>query len=374
MERIDVTIVGAGVIGLAVARELSSSYQNIFVLEKNPSFGQETSSRNSEVIHAGIYYPKDSLKTKACLEGRKMLYEFCLRNNVPHKKIGKLIVAINKEEIKDLENLYKHGLENGVEDLRLLSKDEVKSLEPNIIAEQAICSPSTGIIDSHSLMKSLLLQFESANGNIAYNTELTGINKSGDGFLVTVEDKKEGRFKFSTRLLINCAGLNSDKVAAMAGLLKDEYKIKYCKGDYFRAQNKGRYLSRLVYPVPREERAGLGIHATLDLAGSLRLGPDDQYIKEIDYNIDVSKKNIFYESTKSFLPFIELADLTPDTSGIRPKLQGQGEGFRDFIIKDETDSGLPGLINLIGIESPGLTGALSIAKIVSRMLNERSWF
>ncbi len=369
MEKIEITIVGAGVIGLAVARELSKSYQDIFVLEKNSSFGKETSSRNSEVIHAGLYYPKDSLKTKTCIEGKQLLYEFCSRNNIQHKKIGKLIVAIDKNEVEDLRNLFQHGLKNGVEDLKLLSKDEIKSFEPNIKAEEAIYSPSTGIIDSHSLMNNLVLQFRSQQGHIAYNTELIGIDKAKDGFIITVKDNTEGHFKFLTRILINCAGLNSDKVATMAGLLKDEYKLKYCKGDYFRIHNnKAKYIRRLVYPVPKKDRAGLGIHATLDLSGSLRLGPDDEYVREIDYNIDESKKRVFYESVRQFLPFIEPEDLSPDTSGIRPKLQGPQEAFRDFIIKDETDNGLPAFINLIGIESPGLTSSLSIAKMVNEMV------
>jgi L-2-hydroxyglutarate oxidase LhgO len=369
MEKIEVTIVGAGVIGLAVAAELSKFHQDIFVLEKNSSFGQETSSRNSEVIHAGIYYPKDSLKVKTCIEGRELLYRFCKENNVSHKKIGKLIVAIDKNEVKDLRNLFQRGLENGVDDLRLLSKEEIKTLEPNIRAEEAIYSPSTGIIDSHALMNNLALQFKNQHGHIAYNTELIDIDKTKDGFIVSVEDKREGAFKFFTSIFINCAGLNSDRVARMVGLEKDEYKLKYCKGDYFRVSpNKAKYINRLIYPVPKEDRAGLGIHATLDLGGGLRLGPDDEYVKNLDYNIDEYKKKIFYESVRQFLPFIDSGDITPDTSGIRPKLQGPKENFRDFIIKDETDNGFPGFINLLGIESPGLTSSLSIAKMVRGIL------
>ncbi|MFH1201588.1 MAG: NAD(P)/FAD-dependent oxidoreductase [Candidatus Omnitrophota bacterium] len=369
VDKIDITIVGAGVVGLAIARELSYKYQDIFVIEKNSSFGQETSSRNSEVIHAGIYYPEDSLKTKTCIEGKNLLYEYCLKNNILHKKIGKLIVAINDNEVSDLERLFKHGLENGVRDLRLLSSEEFKESEPNVVAKAAIYSPSTGIIDSHSLMKSLVFQFESNRGQIAYNSELKAIEKTKEGFLVTVEDKSEEAFKFSTGVLINCAGLNSDKIARLIGLDKEEYRLKYCKGDYFRVHNnKALFINRLIYPVPKEDRAGLGIHATLDLAGGLRLGPDDEYVDRIDYNIDESNKNIFYESVRQFLPFIELEDVAPDTSGIRPKLQGPKEEFRDFIIRDETDNGHLGFINLIGIESPGLTCCLSIARIVKEMV------
>lgn len=355
--------------GLSIAAELSKDYKDIFVIEKNSTFGQETSSRNSEVIHSGIYYPKDSLKTKTCIEGREMLYEFCSKNNIPHKKIGKLIVAINGDEAKDLEELLEQGLENGVRDLRLLSQDEIKKLEPNIKAEAAIYSPSTGILDSHSLMKSLLSQFEGYGGQIAYNTELTGIDKVKEGFEITIEDKNGGPFNFFTKVFINCAGLNSDKVSSMAGLAKNEYKLKYCKGDYFRVNNnKAKFISRLIYPVPKKYGRGLGMHATLDLAGGLRLGPDDEYVERIDYAVDGSKQKIFYESARQFLPFLEYEDLSADMAGIRPKLQGPQDGFRDFIIKDEIDNGLPGFINLIGIESPGLTSALAIARLVKNML------
>ena len=358
-------------VGLAIAAELSKSYQDIFVLEKNVSFGQETSSRNSEVIHTGIYYPKDSLKASTCIEGRQMLYEFCIKNNVTHKKIGKLIVAIDRTETGDLERLFKRGLENGVSDLKLLNCEELKKLEPNLVAEAGIYSPSTGIISSHGFMQRLISLFKGQGGSIAYNTELKGVEKDREGFLLSVEDKTQGPFKFLSRTVINCAGLNSDKVAAIAGLEKEEYRLKYCKGAYFRAHNKrGGLINRLIYPVPKERAGGLGIHATLDLAGSLRLGPDDEYVKEIDYNIDSLKQRIFYESVRKFLPFIEFDDLSPDMVGIRPKLQGPKEPFRDFIIKDEADNGLKGFINLIGIESPGLTSSLSIARIVKKMIEK----
>lgn len=364
MEEIKITIVGAGVIGLAVGAELSKKYKDIFIIEKNTSFGQETSSRNSEVIHAGLYYPKESLKARACIEGKGLIYEFCRKNNIPCKRTGKLIVAIDDNEIKELEALYRHGLDSGVKDLRLVSASDIKKIEPNVEARAAILSPSTGIFDTHSFMKSLLFWFENNRGQIAYNTQVTGIDKIKAGFEVSVKDAREGSFKFTTQVLINCAGLWSDKVAGLAGLRKEEYRLKYCKGDYFRVNSKKAGLvSRLVYPVPKENRAGLGIHATLDLAGALRLGPDDEYVKEINYDIDASKRRAFYESVRGFLPFIEYEDLSVDTAGIRPKLQGESEGFRDFIIKDEVDNGLPGLINLIGIESPGLTASLSIAGI-----------
>ncbi|MBU2541216.1 MAG: NAD(P)/FAD-dependent oxidoreductase [Candidatus Omnitrophica bacterium] len=369
MEKIDITIVGAGVIGLAIASELSKTHKDIIVIERNYAFGQETSSRNSEVIHAGIYYPKDSLKAKTCIEGKNLLYEYCVKNNINHRMLGKLIVAANVSEILDLEVLYKNALNNGLNDLRLISKSEIEKIEPNIKAEAAIHSPSTGIIDSHGLMKSLVDEFASRKGQIAYNTELTAIEKSNSGYKVTVEDKSEGAFSFSTKVFINSAGLNSDKIAKMVGIEEDEYRLKYCKGDYFRTSNKkGKLVNRLVYPVPKNKGAGLGIHATLDLGGSLRLGPDDEYVQDLDYNIDGTKQRLFYDSVKHFLPFIEYDDLAKDMAGIRPKLQGQDEDFRDFLIKEESDKGLPGFVNLIGIESPGLTSALSIAKLVKKIV------
>ncbi|MCX5706126.1 MAG: NAD(P)/FAD-dependent oxidoreductase [Candidatus Omnitrophica bacterium] len=373
MEKVNITITGAGVVGLSIAAELSKFEKNIFVLEKYDSFGQETSSRNSEVIHAGINYPKDSLKTKACIEGKHLLYEFCTKHKIAHKRIGKLVVAVNAGETKDLEDLFKHGLDAGVQDLEFISRDKISGFEPNIKADAAMLSPSTGILDTHSFMKTLVSQFEKNSGSIAYNTELTGIDKTKEGFMLSVKDKQGEGFKFLSRIFINCAGLNSDRVSAMAELEKEEYKLKYCKGDYFRvAPAKAKLINRLIYPVPKKEGAGLGIHATLDMAGSLRLGPDDEYVKEINYDIDPSKVKVFYESARRFFLFIELKDITADMSGIRPKLQGPGETFRDFIIKDEAGNGFPGFINLIGIESPGLTASLSIAKMVANLVKSQN--
>lgn len=369
MERVNIIIIGAGAVGLSVAAELSRTQKDIVVVERNPSFGQETSSRNSEVIHAGIYYPKDSLKLKTCLEGRYLLYEFCAHNKIPHKRLGKLIIAVNKDEMKDLEKLFLHGKDNGVDDLTMITKADIGKMEPVIKAEGAIYSPSTGILDTHAFMKCLSSSFEKNGGQIAYNTEVSGIAKIDKGYEVTVIDSRKDIFTLNSNTVINCAGLNSDRIAAFAGLKREEYRLKYCKGDYFRlSRSKEAGIRHLVYPVPKENRGGLGIHLTPDLSGSIRLGPDDEYVESIDYKIDPSKAQIFYESVRTFLPSIKLKDISPDTSGIRPKLQGKGESFRDFVIRHEEASGLPGLINLIGIESPGLTASLSIAKMVARML------
>lgn len=369
MERVNITIIGAGVIGLGIAAELSGSHKDIIIVERNPSFGAETSSRNSEVIHAGIYYPKDSLKLRTCLEGRELIYRFCVSNKVRHKKTGKLIVAVDRSEIMDLEKLFQRGRENGVGDLRMLSKAEVGSMEPHISVEAAIYSPSTGILDTHQFMKSLALSFEGSGGQIAYNTEVTAINRSKAGYDVTVKSGGDEEFTFNSGIVINCAGLYSDRISAMAGIDRPEYKLKYCKGDYFRLSlSKSALIGHLIYPVPKERGAGLGIHATPDLAGSVRLGPDDKYVENIDYNVDASRAGAFQASVNKFLPFVDRADIVPDTSGVRPKLQGPGEAFRDFVISHEEDKGLPGFINLIGIESPGFTASLAIAGMVANIV------
>ncbi|MFH1338652.1 MAG: NAD(P)/FAD-dependent oxidoreductase [Candidatus Omnitrophota bacterium] len=373
MEQVNISVVGAGVIGLAIAAELSKEYSDIVVIEKNSTFGQETSSRNSEVIHAGIYYPGGSLKAKMCVEGKELLYEYCGQNNIGHKRMGKLIVAVDDNEVKELEELYKNGLGNGVADLKILSEGEIKKLEPRVKAIAAIHSPSTGILDTHALMNNFASRAQSRNVQIAYSTELTGVEKQKTGLKVSVKDEREGTFDFLTRVFINAAGLNSDKVARMAGIDKKEYTLKYCKGDYFRVHNnKAKLLSRLVYPVPAKKGVSLGIHTALDLAGSLRLGPDAEYVDKIDYAVDESKKEIFYENTRRFMPFIEPEDLAADMSGIRPKLQGPGEDFRDFLIKEESGNGLPGFVNLIGIDSPGLTCVLSIAKEIKKIVKSIS--
>ncbi len=371
MEQVKITIVGAGAIGLAVASELSKDYSDIVLIERNSSFGEEASSRNSEIIHAGIYYPRDSLKARLCVEGRRLLYTYCNQNSIGHKKVGKLIVAVNSSEEKTLKALLERGLGNGVSDLTLLSGQEVKRLEPHINALAAVYSPSTGIVDSHSLMKQLEYESQGRGVHIAYKTTLEAVEKSNHSFKVSVRDEREGVFNFITEVFINAAGLCSDRVAGMAGINNPGYSLKYCKGNYFRVHSsKAKLVKYLVYPVPSE--AGLGIHTVPDLNGGLKLGPDAEYIDKIDYNVDESKGELFYESVRPFLPFIELDDLSPDMAGIRAKLQGPDEGFRDFLIREEKDKGLAGFINLIGIDSPGLTCALSIAQEVKNIVKPLS--
>jgi len=374
MEEIDILIIGAGVIGLSVARELSQEEKSIAVLEKNNSFGQETSSRNSEVIHGGMYYPGDSLKARLCVDGRHLLYDLCRKNNIACRKTGKFIVAVENSEIADLNKLFSQGRINGVEGLEMISSKKLQEMEPNIQSVFALYSPETGIIDSHGLMQYFLGSAQNNGAMIAFDSEVTMIEKTSIGYKVTVRNGKEIT-EIKARAVINCAGLDSDTVARMAGIdvTKCNYQLHYCKGQYFRVNaSKTKMINHLVYPVPKPKSGGLGIHATLDLAGSLRLGPDEKYFNNRikDYFVDENKRKEFHLSVKKFLPFIEENDLIADTSGIRPKLQAEGEGFRDFIIKDESDNGLPGFINLIGIESPGLTASLAIAKMVKNMIKE----
>lgn len=373
MDRIDIAIIGGGVVGLAAASVVSERGRDVYIFEKNSSFGQETSSRNSEVIHSGIYYPEGSLKTKTCIRGNKLLYEICEKNAVPYKKTGKLIIAKDASEFGALEELFEQGKTRGLDELKMLDKADIKKLEPNIKATRAIWLPMTGIVDSHSLMRHFLLKTKSLGGDIVYNSKVSAIKKVSGGYEVVINAGTNECSTFRARIVINSAGLESDTVSALAGIKKDEYALSYCKGDYFRlARGKKLETFRLVYPISKPDDTFLGIHITPDLAGGTRLGPDAEYLegRNIDYSVDPSKRDIFYESTKTFLPFLEKKDLSIDTSGVRPKLQKDGEGFRDFVIKHEDDAGFEGFINLIGIESPGLTAAPAIAEKVKKQVNK----
>jgi L-2-hydroxyglutarate oxidase LhgO len=368
----DITIIGAGVVGLAIAAQVVSKDTEVYVLEKNETFGLETSSRHSGVIHSGIYYPEGSLKAKTCVAGNRMLYELCERYGIGYRRLGKLIVASNDEETGELYTLLERGRRNGAEGLRILSKREMKKLEPNIEGVAAIMSPSTGIIDSYALMQSSIARATDNGTQIAYQTKVVGIEKATGGYNVSVEDHT-GRSSFTTRLLINCAGLHCDKVAGLAGIdiTGAGYKLHYCKGEYFSVSNrKSKLVKRLIYPVPPPKITSAGIHLTLDLDGRMRLGPSTQYVDGIDYAVDNRHKQLFYDSARKFLPSIAYDDLEPEMVGIRPKLQKPGEDIRDFIIRNESDKGLPGLINLIGIESPGLTASPAIAEYVRDMVTE----
>lgn len=374
MENFDIVIIGAGVVGLAVASELarSTSDRSILLLEKSDSFGQETSSRNSEVIHGGMYYPSGTLKADLCVKGRRLLYEICVKQKIPHKKTGKLIIAVENEELAVLDGIRKQGELNGVEGLRMVSGAELKETEPNLNGIAALFSEETGIIDSHRLMEYFLRSAQDKGVMVAYNSEVVGINKTGNGYNISVKNAEES-LELRSAVAINAAGLDSDKVAESAGvkLKENKYELHYCKGQYFRVNPaKAKLLSHLSYPIPKPKSGGLGVHASLDLGGGLRLGPDDKYLNNRikDYSVDESKKREFYSSVARFMPFIKEEDLSPDIAGIRPKLQEEAGEFRDFVIKEESDKGLPGFINLIGIESPGLTASCAIARFVKGLV------
>ena len=369
MQELDfnVTVIGAEVVGLAVADALSGDTRQALLLEKNDRYGMETSSRNSEVIHAAIHYPGLPLKATLCREGNRLLYEYCENRKIPFKKTGKFIVSQNPAETEELWKIKRQAEENGVSGLLFLSRPRWKALEPDLQADEVIFSPDSGIVDAHGLMRSLYLQAESQGVTIAFRSEVTAIRPDERGFELEVN---HGEYRMHTQILVNSAGLHADRIAAMAGLDIDGlgYRLKYGKGDYFFASPPPP-IRHLIYPVPEEGNESLGIHATLDLGGRVRVGPDIESVKEIDYRVDESKAALFFASARRYLPKLSLDALHPDTSGIRPKLQGPGEPPRDFIIREESSSGLRGLVNLIGIESPGLTSALSIAGYVRDLVS-----
>ncbi len=365
-----VTIIGAGVVGLAIGAEISRRYAPVYIIERNPKYGQETSSRNSEVIHAGLYYPRGSLKTKLCIEGRIRLYEMCEKSGIPHRRITKIITAATERELPELQHLYEHGCANGVE-LKMLSAAEVHRMEPNIASAGGIYSPTTGIISAHALMD--YFYHTGKNNGVELQTRCTvvGLERTAAGYTITV-DEGTARSSFTSERVINAAGLESDTVASLAGIdvVQAEYRIHFCKGSYFSLSGpKSRLVTRLVYPVPRPDT--LGVHALMDLAGRVKFGPDIEYLPDrtLDYSVDESKRHAFAESVRRIMPSVQDEDLTPDMSGMRAKLQARGQPVRDFVIRHEADRGLPGLINIIGIESPGLTSSPAIARYVLELLD-----
>jgi L-2-hydroxyglutarate oxidase LhgO len=373
MLHVDITIVGAGVVGLAAACACSGRGRQVVLLEKEPGPGRETSSRNSEVIHAGIYYPGGSLKAGLCVEGARMLYAFCDEHRIPFKRIGKVVVASSVHEERAVEDLWRRGIENGVEGLAMLTRSELRKREPHVSGVSALSSPNTGIIDSHRLIMRLESLALSLGCTILYSSRLTAIDRSPHGYSCRVDGPGPEQYAFLTSSLINSAGLEADTIAAMAGIDIDDaaYRIYPVKGEYFRVRGKKQALvNGLVYPSPEKNLTGLGIHVTKDLAGSVRLGPDARYVDAISYEVNPAHAPAFLESARTLLPFLLEDDLLPDMAGIRPKIQPPGGGIRDFVIRHEADRGLPGLISLVGIESPGLTCALAIGDMVKRTLEE----
>jgi L-2-hydroxyglutarate oxidase LhgO len=363
-----VVVIGGGAVGLAIAARLSGR-TDVVLVERHPSWGQETSSRNSEVIHAGFYYPEGSLKARLCVRGNALLYERCTRRRIAHRKITKIVTATRDEELPALEALLERGRANGVE-LRMLTAEEAHAMEPNVRSVGALYSPSTGVVNAHELMDDYARQAEMAGAILRARCEVIALKREGGEYHVTV---RSGRLTetVSTERVVNAAGLESDTVAAMVGIDVDAagYRLRYCKGNYFAlAPKKWGLVSRLVYPVPGNE--SLGVHAVLDVTGRVRFGPDVEYLpgREIDYAVREDLRGAFGDAARRYLPDVQDEDLTPDISGVRAKLQAKGEPVRDFVIQEESERGFPGLVNLIGIDSPGLTSSPAIAEHVESLL------
>lgn len=358
MTDIDAIIIGAGVIGLATARELSMRGLSVIILESGKEFGSATSSRNSEVIHAGLYYPAGSLKARLCVEGRERLYDFCRSHGVAHRRCGKLIVATNDDETPLLAALDAKGKANGCNDLELIDQRHALSLEPALACSSALLSPSTGIIDSHGYMLALLGEAQDHGAALALNAPFERAEALGDGFRVHVGGKEP--VSLTCRLLVNSAGLVAPMVAAMIEGLPSEAipQARFAKGSYFSLRGKSPF-SRLIYPAPHAH--GLGVHLTLDLAGQARFGPDVEWVDTIDYAVDPLRMEGFGDAIRRYWPGLPDHALTPAYSGIRPKISGPDEPAMDFRIDGPETHGLPGLVNLFGIESPGLTASLAIA-------------
>ena len=352
------TVVGAGVAGLAVAARLAPRFPGLVILERRDRHGTEASSRNSEVIHAGIYYPTGSLKAVHCVRGKELLYEACARLGIPHRRTGKIVVALEAGEEAELERLLERGRANGVE-LERLGAEECRRLEPSVPAVGGLWSPSTGIVSAHGLMDALLQQARGAGALLQTRAELVGLERRDHDYRLTLRTPG-GTETFTSEGVVNAAGLESDRVAALAGIDPDAagYRLHWWKGHYFAVTGaRARLLSRLVYPVPTPVH--LGIHAVLGLDGRLRFGPDADHLPErrLDVTVDVGRRAAFGAEVRRLVPELADDDLTPDLAGIRAKLQAPGEGFRDFVVAEESARGLPGLVNMVGIDSPGLTSS-----------------
>jgi len=364
-----VTIIGGGVVGLAIAAELAPRYSPLFVLERNARYGQETSSRNSEVIHAGIYYAPGSLKARLCVEGREMLYRLCETHGIPHRRTTKIITATTPDELPELHRLHKLGSANGAP-LQFLTAAQVQELEPHVATVGGLLSPTTGIISAHGLMDYYYHAARSHAAEIQLRCNVLGVERQSDGYRITIDESGQSS-SFSTEWVINAAGLECDTIASAAGIDVDKagYRLHYCKGSYFALPGSMRSLSsRLVYPVPT--KYSLGVHVVIDLGGRMKFGPDTEYLPDraLDYTVDPAKRHAFAESVRRILPTVKDDDLTPDMSGIRPKTQAPGDPAHDFAIVHESGRGLTGLINLIGMESPALTASAAIARYVADLI------
>ncbi|MFM9966965.1 MAG: NAD(P)/FAD-dependent oxidoreductase [Burkholderiales bacterium] len=365
-EKVDCVVIGAGVVGLAVARAMQLAGRETIVLETERSIGTGTSSRNSEVIHAGIYYAKDSLKARFCVEGKKLLYRYCHERGVAHRNCGKFIVATSPDQVATLEKIVAAAKANGVDDLRFMPMDEIKQREPKLYCVAALESPSTGIVDSHGLMLALQGDLENAGGVVAFGAPvLSAVCASG---ATTLEIGGAEPMTLTARIVINCAGLFAPVIARkFEGLPAENVPVNhYSKGNYYSLSGRSPF-TRLIYPVPVP--GGLGVHVTLDMAGQTRFGPDVEAIDEITYAVDPARADAFYAEIRKYWPGLPDGALLPAYSGIRPKLGTAQSPMNDFVISGPKDHGVAGLVNLFGIESPGLTASLAIAEYVSSLLH-----
>ena len=367
-EMVDVCIVGAGVIGLAIARELAVSGKDVLVLEQGTRFGEGVSSRNSEVIHAGIYYPAGSLKAELCVRGKSLLYEYCASRGIGHDRIGKLIVATTEAEEQQLQDIKRQASDNGVDDLVEVSRHRLQEIEPALNASMALFSPSTGIISAPDLMTSLLADLESCGGTLATRTSVSAVKYGTLGFTVMCDIEKE-LYEFRCERLVNAAGLGAQQLATSIEGLSQEFvpPLFLCKGNYFTYQGRSPF-SHLIYPVPERSGAGLGVHATIDLGGQVKFGPDVEYVETEDYAVSDDRLDQGIRAIRKYFPALDQDRLVAGYAGIRPKLQGPGDPFCDFVIQSEDVHQVPGLVNLFGVESPGLTSSIAIAETVAARL------
>ena len=364
MDRVDCVVVGAGVIGLAVARRLAQAGREVVVLEAAEGIGTVTSSRNSEVIHAGIYYKAGSLMARTCVAGKKMLYRYCADHGVPHKNCGKLIVATTPKEAEKLQSIRAHAEANGVLDMQMLSGEAARALEPALNCDAALLSPSTGIIDSHAFMLALRGDAEAAGAALAFHTPL--LRARAVAGKIELDAGGDAPMTLECRLLVNSAGLNAPAVArGIDGMpLASIPRAYLAKGNYFSCSRKAPF-SHLIYPVP--EPGGLGVHLTLDMAGQARFGPDVEWVDTSDYAVDPARAARFYPAIRKYWPALPDGALMPSYSGMRPKIVPPAVASQDFVIQGPKDHGVAGLINLFGIESPGLTSSLAIADYVGEL-------
>jgi L-2-hydroxyglutarate oxidase LhgO len=365
----EVLVIGAGAVGLACAAALARQRHDVLVVERHAGPGREISSRNSEVIHAGLYYPRGSLKATLCVRGRELLYERCRERGIPHRRLGKHVVATDASQVSALEEICALGRSNGAGALELIDSTELERREPRVQASAALWSPETGILDSAAFIASEQAEFEARGGTVVFRTEVSELVRRGQRWWIETLGQSGERFGIGATWVVNAAGLQADSIAERAGMQIDElgYRQSPCKGDYFAlAPALGAITRGLVYPVP--SAGGLGVHITVDLGGRYRLGPDVEWVDSPRYDVDPAKAESFAEAARRYLPEIRPEQLSPDFAGVRPKLQRPGEPPHDFVIEEGSPHGAPGLINLLGIESPGLTSALAIAERVVELI------